>query len=119
MAVTSTITHDATTLSPIEILGYRSRREGGNLSHPVVGSEVVGITYRPAQLRTGSLTAVFTGEAESLAAENLLATGTEFTLDNAETLTIEMAFSVVGDITRELDMRTGFWHVGFGFQEVP
>lgn len=119
--MSSVITRDAVTITPDEIEGYESERESGNRAHPILGSENVDITHRPAKRRRGTLTLMFSDETASKAAEDAhAASGIEpFVLTNAVTSTIEMSYAVVGRIGRSFQGRDGFWRVTVDYQEVP
>jgi hypothetical protein len=118
--MTSVITRGAVTITPDEIEGYESRRESGNKSHPILGSEDIDITHRPARRRAGTITLLFASESDSKAAEDEHASGgiTPFVLANAETSTIGMAYSVLGGVGRSFSGTDGFWRVTVDYQEV-
>lgn len=117
--MTSIITHGATVITPVEIEGYTSRRNSGNLAHPVLGSEETGVTYRPAKRRRGTLTLMFSDEVDSKAAEDEHTETGTFALTNAETSTIEMTYVVLGGIERDFAPSEGLWRVTVDYLEVP
>lgn len=116
------ITHEADTITPTQVLGYRSEREAGNIIHPILGRSNPDVTLRAAALRTGELEIGFQGataEADSLAAESIHATGGIFTVLSTERASVEMTYVVSGRVRRELDDESrDAWVVAVGFQEV-
>lgn len=116
------ITHGADTITPTQVLGYQSEREGRNIVHPILGRPSPDVTLRPAGLRTGTLSMGFAGptaEGDSRFAENLHSNGGVFTLMSAERLTVPMSYVVAGRIGRELeDESRDAWIVNVDFQEV-
>lgn len=113
------ITHGATTIAPDIIDGFDSRRDSANIVHEILGRSNPDITFRPAGLRTGTLTLVFASETESAAAENVHVSGTVFTIVSTDRATIQMTYVVQGEISRKLDAETrDAWVVEIGYQEV-
>jgi hypothetical protein len=114
------ITSGADTLEPTLVTGYASRREARSIVHTILGRENPDVTFRPASLRSGQLELLFTGESESLDAEQLHATGQTFALISTDRASVEMTYVVAdGTIERELDDATrDVWIVRVPFQEV-
>lgn len=117
--MTTTITAGIYTITPDVVDGFSSVRRAGNIMHPVLGSDDVDVTYRPAKLRTGTLRLVFTDESDALEAELLHATGTVFVVASTDRDAVEMTYAVAGDITLDLDDETrDVWFLGIPYQEV-
>lgn len=144
--MTTIISHAGGLIYPTLIEGYESQRESGNIAHPVSGRANPDYTLRPASLRTGTLTLVFTGssavaeygfvdgyivalggeggmdpEIASLEAEQAHAEARVFTLTTAERTTVLMTYVVRegGRIARMLDPQTRrVWMVMVDFQEI-
>jgi hypothetical protein len=144
----SSITHGADTIYPQVVDGWSSTRTRPNRISPIVGSENVSVTARPAGLRRGTLRLIFgdaaaTGseyvivdgiivpaddapinpaEEASRDAELLHATGTGvFHLSDPDRATLDLYYVVDQDgaITRELDDNTrAVWIVTVAFHEV-
>lgn len=110
-------------ITPTLVMGFSSSRELGNIEHPILGSDEVAVTLRPAKLRTGTLECLFAGddpEGDSRIAEVTLSGASVFAIASDERPSIDMSFTVTGSIDRALDPETrSLWTVTFGFQEVP
>ena len=108
------------TISPTAVLGYSSTREPGNIIHPILGRDNPDVTFRDAQLRTGTLTLGFAGdasEADSLAADEAHALGVVFTVASTDRGSIEMSYVVAGPTMRTLEDGSR-WLVEISYQEV-
>lgn len=117
--MSTTITTGLDVMTPTVIDGYESTRRSSNIMHPILGSENVDVTYRPAKLRSGTLRMVFSSEADALEAEFLHANGTVFTIASTDRTAIVMSYAVDGDITLRLDDETrAVWLLDVGYQEV-
>lgn len=116
------ITSGAAIITPTLILGFESKREAATLVHSIIGRAAPDVTLRPAALRNGVSELGFnasTSEADSAAAEAILAGGTVCALISSDRSTVEMSFVVQGEITRTLEDATrSAWVVSFGWQEV-
>jgi hypothetical protein len=69
-----TITRGATVLHPKAVLGWPLTRTGRTVVHPILGTDVVEVTIRPAGPRAGSLTTLWWDEVSARAAFDALAT---------------------------------------------
>lgn len=117
--MTNIITGTGGSHVPDLIDGYRSTRTSRNVLHTLAGSQEPAITLRPAGLRRGSLTALFSVQAEALALEADLAAGQTLTFDTDELTDVDMTFVLDGSLVVELDRDTrSRWTVTFDFQEV-
>lgn len=120
--MSNTITIGATIITPDQVDGYTSIRESGNIVHRILGNPSPDVTFRPAQLRTGTLRLVFDSEAEAKAAEDAHATATTTcTLDSDDAPTVAMTYVTdgAGRISRSLDDETrDAWILEVPFQEV-
>jgi hypothetical protein len=115
----TTITTGADTITPTFIDGLSTTREPGNLMHPVLGSAVVDVTYRPAKHKSGTLTLGFATEAAAILAEGYHATRTLFTIASTDRNQIVFKYVVAGSVTLRLDDATrGVWILEVPFQEV-
>lgn len=115
----STITIGATVITPTVVDGYESSRQSGNIVHQILGTSSPDVTFRPAQLRRGSLRLVFASEAAAKAAEDAHATAGTCELSDGDVETVDMVYVVDGEIRRTLDDATRHvWVVTVDFQEV-
>lgn len=116
------ITHGADTIEPSTVLGYVSGRRPATNVHPIVGRANPDVTFRPANLRTGTLELGFVGptsEADSRAAEELHAAGGVFTLHATGRDSVVMSYVNVDTLERELEPESrDAWIVRVGYQEV-
>lgn len=114
----TTITDGTVTVTPRLVEGYESARASKNLFHPVIGRNSPDVTLRPADLRTGSLTFLFTVEADAIACETMHQSGV-FTLTDTDVPSVDMTYVLDGSVTRTLDPDVAhIWHVTVDFQEV-
>lgn len=115
----ATVTDGATTITPLLVLGYASKRESRNVVHQVIGRTGDDVTLRPASLRTGTLTMLFANEADALACEQMHAAGAVFTLVDDDLSSTTMLYILAGSLPRVLDDQTRRrWTVAVDFQEV-
>lgn len=125
--MTTIITHAGGIIYPTLIAGYESSRESGNIAHPISGRSNPDYTLRPAALRTGTLTLLFsddevsTAEEASLAAEEAHALPQPLVLATAGKTSILMTYVVRegGRIARSIDSVTHkTWTLTVDFQEI-
>lgn len=98
--------------------GYAASKAARNAVHDTLDGGV-GVAYRLAAPRSGTLTLVYESRAEAWAAFALLgrACPYQYTGDVAE---LGMRFGVSGDLGIEQDKDVpGVWYVDVPFQEVP
>lgn len=104
--------------SPAMVLGYRTQRQGGAITHDILGGGV-DATVRTGGLRAGTLELLYVTEAAASASENMHRTATRLDLTSTELTTINMRYVVTGALERELEDQTrSLWVVRVGFQEV-
>lgn len=118
--MSTTITHDAGTITPKVVNGFEASRPVRSKVHDILGSSNSDVTFRPAGLRRGTLTLVFATGAEAAAAEAVLATPQVFLLVEPDVVEVEMSFVVAGgDLRPRLDPGTRkTWLVDVPFVEV-
>lgn len=116
----ATFSNGTDSITPILIDGYSSESPSGTVVTPLLGSEDVAVTLRPASLRTGTMRLnMGPDEDAAAAAETALRGAHVWTLVTDDRESVDMSFVVTDRITRELDNQTrGVWFVGFGWQEV-
>ncbi|WP_460776011.1 hypothetical protein [Microbacterium sp. GXF7504] len=112
----STITSGGTTINPVAVYDFSSSRPSGNKTHRIPGRAEPDVTRRVAGLRTGTLRLAFRNAADSLAAENLHASGGICTLV-ADPLTMSYVVADGGSIVRSRT-KAGAWTLEVDFQEV-
>jgi hypothetical protein len=107
------------TSNPQMVVGYDSARAGQNVFNSVLGRSNPDVTLLPAAPRTGTLTYLFTNEADAAECERMHQ-GTELlTLADSDLSTIGMTYVLDGNLRRQLDPETrSVWTVAVDFQEV-
>ena len=115
----ATITRGATTLTPLDVLGWSLTRKGQTVVHPIIGDTDPDLTVRDAALRSGIVRTLWSTMAAALAASQALAVaGTPWTFTVPETPGLTMRAYVVGDVTEaSLDERGTAWVVDVTVQE--
>ena len=117
--MTTTLTDGAATVTPVQVLGFESARQTGNILHPVIGRADVDVTFKAAGLRTGTLKFLFLTLTDALAAESLHAGTGIITLEDTELPALNMRYVPSGSITVALDEDTRqLWTVEVEYQEV-
>lgn len=116
----TTISDGTTTITPILIDGYQSNRDSGNVGHSILGTNERSLSLRPAELRSGRLTALVEDRAAAAALEALLAQAKLFTFSDADTsLSMTFGLDPDGRITPTLDRVTRRrWTVAWDYLEV-
>lgn len=114
----STITAGGTVITPTAVTEYQSTRAGGNVVHRILGRTDPDVTLRPAQLRTGTLEAIFTSEADSRAAE--VAVGDAGVMQYADDVsTVNMTFVLgEGGVQRTIHESRAVWLLTIDYVEV-
>lgn len=114
-----TISHAAGALTADATTEYRSERPARTNAHPILGSEDIDFTFRPAGKRTGSFALVFGDDAAADAALVVLSTPQVFTLASVSRPGINMSFVIVTGSSPGLEPgRAGETLVRVPFQEV-
>ncbi|WP_157540754.1 hypothetical protein [Microbacterium sp. XT11] len=118
--MSTVIVHSAGTITPKVVQGFESARAARTIVHTILGRADPDITYRPAALRSGTLTLVFANGADAAAAEAVLVMPQTFTLSDTAVPQVAMKFVVAGgDVVRTLDDGTRtVWTVKIPFREV-
>ena len=108
------------TIEPEFVMPISSARELRTIAISVPGSSEPYIAYELSGLRTGELQLFMRDdEAAAIAAEDLLAAGTTFSMQYPERPTWEMRFVPVGTLTRRQDEADpNLWTITVGFQEL-
>lgn len=116
----STISHAGGVINPTEIDGYEPSIPVRNIVHTILGRSDPDVTFRPAGLRTGTLSLVFELEADAWAAVAALRVPQVLTLTDADVAVVNMSFVVApGELRPTLDDATrSVWIVEVPFQEV-
>lgn len=114
------ITHGAGTITPEVVDGYEAVRQARSIVHNIIGRPDPDVTFRPAGLRSGTLSLVFATSARAHAAASVLAVPGRFNLTDVAVPEVSMAFVVAGgEISVQLDSATRtVWTVTIPFQEV-
>lgn len=114
----STVTVPRTS-SPALVVGYDSARAGRNVFNPVLGRGYPDVTLQPATPRTGTLTFLFTSEADAAECERMHRGIDLLTLTDSDLSTIGMTYVLDGNLRRQLDPETlSVWTVAVDYQEV-
>lgn len=107
------------TSSPLVVVGYDSARAGRNVFNPVLGRGYPDVTLQPATPRTGTLTFLFTSEADAAECERMHRGTDLLTLTDSDLSTIGMTYVLDGNLRRQLDPETlSVWTVAVDYQEV-
>lgn len=108
--------------TPVGLLlpSYRTRRRSRNIVTPSATGASVGVTLRPASLRTGRLEALFDSLTDAQALEADLAAGTVVALADSDHPGIDMDFVLAdgGELDVQMQPNTVRWLVICDFQEV-
>lgn len=120
MGPVTSIVHSTGTITPDIVDGWRASREARTIVHTILGRAAPDVTFRPAGIRSGSLTCVFSVEADAAAAADVFAIPQVLTLTDADRPHLAMSFVVAdGDIDVSLDDETrDVWIVTVPFREV-
>ncbi|NYE20510.1 hypothetical protein [Microbacterium immunditiarum] len=94
MSSTTTITHDAGTITPDSFAEYRAERTAGTIVHPISNSENVDYTLRPFDLRVGSFRLVFASATDADAAMAALTKPQALTLSSTARPGVGMQFVI-------------------------
>jgi hypothetical protein len=117
--MSTTLTKDATVITPVQTLGYSSTQQTGNIVHAVVGRNDPDISFAAAGLRTGTLSFLFLTLADALACRSLHASVGITVLADTDLPGIGMRYVASGAIDVELDDESRLlWIVSVEFQEV-
>lgn len=104
---------------PKDITGYESTREARNIAHVIIGQAEPAVTFKPAGLRTGTLT--FLVDSLSIA-EDLEAVYTAtgiVSLTDTDIPLLNMQHVATGNLVVTLDDEThAFWTVAVDYSEV-
>lgn len=116
------ILHGSTTITPTLILDFESTSQSRNVVHVIPGRTHPDITFRPGNLRTGTLRMMFAAidaQEDSKACEDVHRTGGVFTLTSTDLDSIQMSYVVDGTIRRFLNKELpDTWVVEVDYQEV-
>lgn len=117
--MTTTITHNSTTITPLLVLGWESTQDTRNVVHEILGNSTPDVTLRSAKSRTGTLQTLWTSAAEAETCRTLHALEGTFTLASTEVSQANMTYVVGGAITVSLDDESrDLWTVAIDFIEV-
>lgn len=114
------ITSGTTTVTPDLRVGYAASRTPRTSVHRLLNGSI-STTLREAALRSGTLTLLFTSEAQANACVALHRTAARFTITDPDAPWGDMTYvlSEGGNITRDLDDQTlTVWFVSIDYQEV-
>lgn len=115
------------TVEPLVVSSYEATREVRNVFNPVLGAQATVAAAFPAGLRSGTLTAVFTTQADALTLDSLLSGTSPITYADSDVSAVGMLFLPDQSIRvypadEFVDLSDGtsalFWYVEFGYQEV-
>lgn len=106
------------TTAPLAVAGYESERESRNVVHDLLDGSV-GIAYRRARGRSGTLTLAYDDRALAFASVALLSRPCPFLLAS-DVPEVGMRFGAAGRIEIAQDSEdTDLWYVDVDYQEVP
>ena len=102
----TSISDGTTTITPILVIDWDTERQAANVLHDVVGRVDDDVTYRPAGMRSGTLTCLCETLEHALQLEALAALPKKLTLTDPDHPSINMAFVASGRIRVALDDET-------------
>lgn len=114
------------TVAPLVVTGYEASREVRNVFNPVLGAQATVAAAFPAGARSGTLTAVFTTQADALTLDSMLSGTAPLTYTDSDVAAVGMTFLADQTIrvypADDAVLLDGddvlFWYVEFGYQEV-
>ena len=110
------LNNSSTTLTPRALSDYTSDQEGGAIIHRVLGRREPDVTFRPAELRTGTMVLDFETEEAAAAAREALSESGAWTLAHSARPSVNMRF-----IVRRLSAPIsgdGRWMVQVSYEEI-
>jgi hypothetical protein len=107
-----------TTITPLQVLGYESSQQTGNILHDIIGRSDVDVTFAAAGLRTGTLTFLFGSLATVLACRDLHASIGIVVLADSDLPLVGMKYVTSGSIVVSQDADRIYWTLAVDFQEV-
>ena len=107
-----------TTITPLQVLGYESSQQTGNILHDIIGRSDVDVTFAAAGLRTGTLTFLFGSLATVLACRDLHASIGLSVLADSDLPLIGMKYVPSGAIVVAQDQDLLYWTLAVDYQEV-
>lgn len=117
--MTTTITHNSTTITPLLVLGWESTQDTRNVLHDILGKSSPDVTLRSAKSRTGTLRTLWETAEDAETCRALHAGVGTFTLASTEVVQADMDYVVAGSITVVLDDESvALWTVEIDYQEV-
>lgn len=118
--MTTTITDGITPVIPDLWLGYSHRRRSGNLLHAVIGAPEGSASLEAAGLRSGSITFLFSVQADAFTADQLHAAGVTLTVTDDEVPDVNMTYILAegGSVSLEQDDERAVWLLTVDYQEV-
>lgn len=119
--MTTTITDGTTTVTPDAVEGFSSAQPSGMRLHPILGSATPDITYRPPQLRAGTLRLFFAAESDAATAATIHTTGNVLTISSTDLSTVNFSYVPAegdGAVSVEQSETRAGWFVEVDYQEV-
>lgn len=108
---------DSTT--PARVKSFNAEQESGNIVTPLIAPGSIAVTLVGDLPPSGSFTILYDDDAAMLAARDLLARATTFTLVDTERPVFDMEFARRGRLAPTLhDRMENVWLLEVGFQEV-
>ena len=104
--------------TPTLILEYVTARQSRTIVHDTLDGGIA-VSTKPARPRAGTLRLFYPVEGDAIAALNLFARDTTYTLSTPDRPSLDMTFVTEGNIELELNDETRHsWRVSVGYQEV-
>lgn len=104
------------TISPILVTEYSAKRASQSVVHKIMGRTDPDVTLRPAALRTGSLTLLFSTQADAQNGADLLGVLGVSVLSDTDVPGVGMSFIATGDLAVQEDSPN--WTLALDFTEV-
>lgn len=119
MSTIITRTADAATTTPDLVMLHEDASEAASVVHPIIGSEDVDVTLRPARRPTGTLRLLYLTHADATAARELHRAASTFTIDSPDMPWLPARYVPQGAIGRvQQAQNVKRWMIEVGYQEL-
>lgn len=115
----TTITKSGVSIIPKMVVGYTALTRSANIIHTIIGRPDPDVSLTDDQLRTGSLTLLFTTPAAAWEAHEMHRHSGVLRIFDQDIPAINMAYVRDGEMQIQLDpVSRTLWTLTIGFQEV-
>lgn len=115
----STFNNGTADFAPLLVTGFEASRASRTVIHSIIGTNAVAVALQPSDLRSGTLTTLWSSFGAAALFEAALGEATVWTFTDVDVPDVNMTFVVSGGITLALDEETrDLALVSVEFQEV-